>query len=98
MAEDETGTSFNAAKALSRDFLTWLEEAPRTYFEAMDVWRTSCPRLSIWEDALADGLIQIESAPGRSSRQDPVTLTARGRAMLGASPVKHLTNAARSPS
>jgi hypothetical protein len=76
-------SSFNTANALTRDFLTWLTDAPRTYAEAMDVWRTSCPRLSIWEDALTDDLIRIESAPGRISGQDRVTLTPRGHALLG---------------
>jgi hypothetical protein len=44
---------------LTRDLLAWIAAAPRTYRETMDVWRTSCPRLSIWEDAVADGLVQV---------------------------------------
>jgi hypothetical protein len=86
VTDNVTRPQFNAADALTRDFLVWLEDAPRTYAEALDVWRTSCPRLSIWEDALADELIQIESAPGRTSNQDRVTLTFRGRAVLEALP------------
>jgi hypothetical protein len=62
------------------EFLTWVSIRPRTYGEAMESWRSTCPRLSIWEDALADGLIQIES--GASMDQSKVTLTARGRALL----------------
>jgi hypothetical protein len=31
----------------------------------MEVWRTSCPRLSIWEDACIDGLIDYERGTGR---------------------------------
>jgi hypothetical protein len=27
--------------------------------ETIDAWRTSCPRLSAWEDALADDLVRI---------------------------------------
>jgi len=63
-----------------REFLSWIAARPRTYAEAMDAWRTSCPRLSAWEDALGDGLIQVE----RGSRLPDcaVTLTARGRAVL----------------
>jgi hypothetical protein len=34
------------------DFLAWLEATPRPYTEVMDVWRTACPRLTIWEDAV----------------------------------------------
>ena len=47
--------------ALTLQLLTWLAERPRTYGEAMDAWRSTCPRLSIWEDALADRLIRIEA-------------------------------------
>lgn len=65
---------------LLRQFLDWVSSRPRTYAEAMDAWRSSCPRLTVWEDALLDGLIQVESrGPGQ---QSGVTLTARGRAIL----------------
>jgi hypothetical protein len=43
-------------------FLDWVASRPRTYAEAMDAWRTSCPRLSVWEDALLAGLIQLGAA------------------------------------
>ena len=65
---------------LTLDFLLWVAHQPRTYAEAMDAWRTSCPRLTIWEDALHDGLIQVNGAAGRD--QSTVSLTPRGRAML----------------
>jgi hypothetical protein len=55
-------------------FLEWVSSRRRSYAEAMDAWRTSCPSLSVWEDALIDGLIQVE--------QSEVTLTPRGRAIL----------------
>jgi hypothetical protein len=71
-----------AAELLTRDFLAWLESAPRTYAEVMEGWRTSCPRFSIWEDALADDLIQIESAAGKPTAQAKITLTDRGRAAI----------------
>src|SRR5687767_5923231 len=65
MTDSRQQSRLRAVDALTRDFLIWLEDAPRTYADAMEVWRTSCPRFSIWEDALADGLVQIASAPGR---------------------------------
>jgi hypothetical protein len=77
----DRGTA-TAAVLLTRDFLAWLESAPRTYAEVMEGWRTSCPRFSIWEDALADDLIQIESAAGKPTAQAEITLTERGRAAL----------------
>ena len=66
---------------LTLQFLAWIGEAPRPYGEVMDAWRTSCPRLSIWEDALADGLVEVGQNPG-VMRERPVTLTKRGRALL----------------
>jgi hypothetical protein len=72
-------------------FLDWVSTRPRSYAETMDAWRTSCPRLSVWEDALDDGLIQIEG--GGSTQRAEVTLTARGQAVLDAN-----RNGAQSPS
>jgi hypothetical protein len=77
----DRGTAI-AAELLTRDFLAWLEFAPRTYAEVMEGWRTSCPRFSIWEDALADDLIQIESAIGKPTAEAKITLTERGRAAI----------------
>jgi hypothetical protein len=63
------------------DLLTWLKSRPRTYDETMAAWRTSCPRLSVWEDALADGLVRVlRGDDGRGPAS--VTLTARGRAAV----------------
>jgi hypothetical protein len=46
--------------ALTLQFLTWVSAKPRTYADAMGAWRTSCPRMPIWEDAIGDGLIRLE--------------------------------------
>jgi hypothetical protein len=67
---------------LMLQFLDWIATRRRTYAEAMEAWRSSCPRLTVWEDALADGLIQFEG--GSTLRDYEVTLSARGRAMLEA--------------
>jgi hypothetical protein len=64
--------------SLTLDLLNWIASAPRTYGDTMDAWRTSCPRLSIWEDAVVDGLVRV-----RASR---VELTERGRAALDQDP------------
>jgi hypothetical protein len=69
---------------LMREFLAWVSSRRRSYAEAMEAWRSSCPRLTVWEDALADGLIQVESPGGL--RQSEVTLTPRGRAALEGDP------------
>ena len=64
------------------DLLAWVARGPRTYAAAMAVWQTSCPRHSVWEDACSDGLILVETGSGGPMVEAPVTLTARGRALL----------------
>jgi hypothetical protein len=76
----ETGPGKQTVSLSVMEFLTWVSLRPRTYGEAMDSWRSTCPRLSTWEDALADGLIRIENAA--TMDQSKVTLTARGQALL----------------
>jgi hypothetical protein len=62
------------------EFLNWVSSRPRTYAEAMEAWRSTCPRNSVWEDALIGGLIQIET--GGTMNQSKVILTPRGRSIL----------------
>lgn len=64
---------------LMLQFLEWVAIRPRTYTEAMDGWRTSCPRLSVWEDAVFGGLIEVHRD---GSKVAEVVLTPRGRAIL----------------
>ncbi len=68
---------------LTIDFLRWLDAAPRPYAEVMEVWRTSCPRLTIWEDAVDAGLVMHLRAPGGSPT---VGVTSKGREMLAGRP------------
>jgi hypothetical protein len=72
----------NPADALTDQFLGWIADGGRSYGEVMEAWRTSCPRLSIWEDALGDGLVRITNRPGGAREQARVTITERGRARL----------------
>jgi hypothetical protein len=46
------------------DLLEWVVRKERTYQDTLDVWRTSCPRLPVWEDANDRGLIEPVSATG----------------------------------
>lgn len=62
------------------ELLSWLSLRTRTYEEAIDAWHSHCPRLTVWEDALIDGLIRIQRVEKRKSI---VGLTSRGRAALG---------------
>jgi hypothetical protein len=65
---------------LMLQFLAWIASRGRTYAEAMEAWQTTCPRHTVWEDALISGFIQIQSKASRC--QSEVTLTSRGRAIL----------------
>lgn len=49
------------------DLLEWIDRAPRSYDEVMDVWRTSCPRLPVWEEANARGFLVRRSVPGEEA-------------------------------
>ncbi len=72
--------SEESAKLLMLEFLSWLANRPRTYAETMNAWQSTCPRHTIWEDAIIDGYIEIEH---KHEICDPqVTLTARGAALL----------------
>jgi hypothetical protein len=61
------------------DLLEWLDKEPRPYVDVMDAWRTSCPRLSVWEDTVDRGLV----ARRRLNGQDAIVqLTDGGREFL----------------
>ena len=64
------------------EFLSWVAARHRTYAEAMDAWRSTCPRHTVWEDALISGLIVVEKEG--ALKESPVTLSPRGRAILDA--------------
>jgi hypothetical protein len=63
--------------------LTWVGERPRSYAETMEAWRSTCPRLSVWEDALGDELVRVELGAGGLS-ECRVVLTERGWGALRA--------------
>jgi hypothetical protein len=53
--------------ALVLDLVEWLAPRPRPYAEVMDAWRTSCPRLTVWEDAVDAGYVSREWHEGRGA-------------------------------
>lgn len=69
--------SSEAPSMIMLQFLAWVADRPRTYRDTMDAWHSTCPRLSVWEDAIIDGLVRLDNGAGRA-----VTLTPRGRALL----------------
>ena len=60
-------------------FLDWLASRLRTHADVMATWQSSCPRLSIWEDAMIEGLVRFAGDADRT-----VVLTPRGQAVLEA--------------
>ena len=63
---------------LLRDMLDWLARDARPYAEVMDAWRTSCPRLPVWEEANDRGYIEQQRVNGYSV----VRVTPAGRTFL----------------
>jgi hypothetical protein len=63
------------------DLVEWIAREPRLYSEVIETWRTSCPRLTIWEDAVDRGYVARQSAAGTGLR---VTITAGGETFLRA--------------
>jgi hypothetical protein len=69
----------NTVDALILDLLEWIGPKPRGYAEVMEAWRTSCPRLPVWEEANARGFVDRQHERGKVAT---VSVTASGRAFL----------------
>ncbi|CAD5297621.1 conserved hypothetical protein [Bosea sp. 62] len=59
------------------DLVEWVAREERSHADLMESWRTSCPRLTVWEDAVEHGYL------ARQGRL--ITVTAKGRELLGTS-------------
>ena len=75
---NEAAMSDPIVESLILDLLEWLARQDRSYEETMEAWRTSCPKLPVWEDATDRGLIYFESVGGQSL----VKVTPAGLALL----------------
>lgn len=69
-----TETLSDTLAPLVRDLLEWIDRRPRTHAEVIDGWRTSCPRLPVWEEATDRGLV--------ARKGTMVELTTEGRSFL----------------
>ena len=69
----------DTANPLVLDFVEWIAREPRLYSEVIATWRTSCPRLTIWEDATDGGYVVRESIAGSGII---VTVTEDGEKLL----------------
>jgi hypothetical protein len=70
-----TGTT----DALVLDLVEWIGREPRLYSEVIETWRTSCPRLTIWEDAVDRGYVARQPVVGQGVH---VAITASGEKFL----------------
>ena len=66
-------------RSLVFDLVEWVAKAPRPYTDVMEAWRTSCPRLTVWEDAVDRGLVVREHLPESGTM---VSVTDAGRRFL----------------
>lgn len=67
----------DTVEALALDLLEWIGPGERPYAEVIEAWRTSCPRLPVWEETNArgylthrtteDGVLVSVSALGRAA-------------------------------
>jgi hypothetical protein len=71
-------TVTDVVESLILDLLEWVASRERSYEDVMDAWRTSCPRLPVWEDANDRGLIETVRLNGHSL----VRVTPSGVSML----------------
>lgn len=65
--------------ALILDLLEWIGSGPREYGEVIAAWRTSCPRLPVWEEACARGYVERRHSAGSEAM---VLVSASGKALL----------------
>ena len=70
-------------EALVHDLVEWMAAGPRPYAEVMEAWRTSCPRLAVWEEAVDRGLVIREATPRNGVM---VRITERGQHLLASRP------------
>lgn len=76
------------------DLVQWVAREPRTYAEVIDAWKTSCPRLTVWEDAVDHGFVTRRHIGARGTI---VVVTGAGRALLERQPVETAIAPRRKP-
>ena len=89
LSADMPTTAQPSLDPLVLDLVEWVAREPRAYMDVLDAWRTSCPRLTVWEEACERRLVTRRFVPGVGAS---VHVTADGRAFLarhGRSPPAH---------
>ena len=60
-------TTASALDPLILDLVEWVAREPRSYADMLDAWRTSCPRLTVWEEAEERGFVTRKSSQGEGA-------------------------------
>ena len=74
-------TAVGTLDPLILDLVEWCAREPRSYADVIDAWRTSCPRLTVWEDATERGLLTRTQGADNTTY---VAVTSEGQAFLAA--------------
>ena len=74
-------TAVGTLDPLILDLVEWCAREPRSYADVIDAWRTSCPRLTVWEDATERGLLTRTRGADNTTY---VAVTSEGRSFLAA--------------
>ena len=61
MMKPQPATDPDPVEGLVLDLVAWIAAEPRPYHDVMDAWRTSCPRLPVWEEAVDRGYLRRAS-------------------------------------
>ncbi|WP_416897519.1 MAG: hypothetical protein ACMVY4_18945 [Minwuia sp.] len=61
------------------DFVEWVARAPRLYGDVIGIWRTNCPRLTVWEESMERDLVTRRRVEGEGVW---IEATDAGRALL----------------
>lgn len=80
-SKEATKRKIDGIDELILDLVQWLHDRPRPYVDVLDAWRTSCPRLPVWEEANERGLLRLTTEPGRGVM---IGVTPAGVALLEA--------------
>ena len=76
----------DTVEALILDLLEWIGPESRPYAEVIEAWRTSCPRLPVWEEANQRGFLEHRHEPGGGTC---LSVSALGREHLRAARPNH---------
>ena len=71
--------SDSTVDSLVLDLLEWIGPGARPYGEVIEAWRTSCPRLPVWEEAVRRGFIAGREGTGDGPS---ISVSPAGRAHL----------------